>query len=85
MLTGKEPRQYLIRTWMDGQGSVEWTIWAHSSEDAKFQVDLELKQASWIKGCVIYVGPINPDCQCLNECRCGGLSDQNRKKKDEPV
>ncbi len=75
-MTAKQPNQYIVRVWMDGTASqspatVEFRPFAFSAADAQLQVDLELSRASPKRGAITYVGPVNPDCTCLNECRCG--------------
>ncbi len=78
-MTMKEPNQYIVRVWMDGTasqsgGTVEFRPWAFSAEDANVQVDLELSKSSPRRGHITYIGPVNPDCTCLNECRCGVMA-----------
>ncbi len=72
----KRPAQYIVRVWMEPFGStsqsVEYRPWAHSAEDAKFQVEEELKVSSRSYS-FRYVGPVNPDCKCTGACRCGVL------------
>lgn len=70
-MIGKEPNQYIVRVWMDVNGTTEWRPWAFSAEDARFQVDQELSKSFPKRGSVTYIGPVNPNCKCLNECRCG--------------
>lgn len=67
----KRPAQYIVRVWSDqSHRNLEFRPWAHSAEDAKFQIEFELKKSS-VTQYVSYIGPVNPNCKCLNECRCG--------------
>lgn len=68
----KRPARYIVRVWSDQSGTVEFRPWAYSADDAVFQVEGELKKSS-VRSWINYVGPVNPDCKCPNECRCGIL------------
>jgi hypothetical protein len=66
----KRPAKYLVRTvHMNSGPRTNLTLYAYSAEDAKFQVELAMGMPRFET--VVYVGPVNPDCKCLNECRCG--------------
>lgn len=73
MESEKRPARYIVRVWSEQRGTVEFRPWAYSAEDAEFQIESELKKSS-IRSCINYVGPVNPDCKCMNECRCGILA-----------
>lgn len=70
------PNKYIVRhgQWSQGPGSgfrhEERRVWAFSAADAKFQVETYFQDNRDFGG-VIYVGPVNESCQCLNECFCG--------------
>ncbi len=66
----KRPGRYLVRTiYMNSGPPTNRFLWAYSAEDAKFQVELAMGSPRFEQ--VVYIGPVNPDCKCLNECRCG--------------
>lgn len=78
-MTEKRPNQYIVRVWThttasQSGGIVEFRPWAFSAEDARLQMDLELSKYDPRRGHITYIGPVNPDCTCLNECRCGVLA-----------
>ena len=65
-----KPNQYIVRTFGENIGNQEHRLWAFSASDAKLQIETMTKWSSKPMY-VCYVGPVNPDCKCLNECRCG--------------
>ncbi len=67
----ERPNKYLVRIYYFDGGPSQRTVFAFSAEDAKFQVNEELSHCYPRRGHVEYVGPVNPDCKCLNDCRCG--------------
>lgn len=67
----RRPAQYIVRVWSERRGNMEFRPWAHSAEDAKFQIENEFK---YYPAQLTYIGPLNPNCKCLNECRCGVLA-----------
>jgi len=67
---GRHPVKYLVRTThMNGAPVEDHRLWAYSAEDAVFQLETWMGKPRFHS--IIYVGPVNPDCKCLNECRCG--------------
>lgn len=66
-------RQYIVRT-SGYVGGREYHLWAFTAEDAKVQVRTSLEGSdAHLRPYITYVGPLNPDCKCLGECRCGIL------------
>ncbi len=77
--------QYIVRVWKDGQscpGTIEFHPWAFSAEDARFQVETEMKRGS-VSFYVTYVGPVNAACKCANQCHCGCLTADEAKYRSE--
>jgi hypothetical protein len=75
MVQENPAKQYVVGVWYYRDATRrEYRPWAFSAQDAKFQVEEELKKTTPIPGYVSYVGPFNPDCKCSNECRCGILT-----------
>ncbi len=71
-----KPNKYKLRigTWSQGPGSSygmeERELFAFSAADAVLQLEMAHKgDVNYDR--VVYVGPVNPDCVCLNSCRCG--------------
>lgn len=86
MVQENPAKQYIVRTSYVGLQPRVYRLWAFSAEDAKSQVNLELELGSQPiggggRGYITYVGPFNPECKCLNECRCGVLTVEQAKQR----
>lgn len=65
--------QYIVRCLFrnnDGYQTIEFTVYAHSADDARVQTEVYRKVDSSFSG-IQYIGPVNPKCECLNQCFCG--------------
>lgn len=83
MVQENPAKQYIVRVYDYGTGTRTYRLWAFSAEDAKSQVNLELEGRAndTTRGYIKYVGPFNPDCKCLNECRCGILTMEEARQR----
>ena len=71
-MTDTAPNKYIVRVFPHDAGTAEdWKVFAFSAEDAKTQVDTQLRLSTPVRGHIVYVGPVNPSCTCLNKCYCG--------------
>jgi hypothetical protein len=76
MLEPRQPNLYVIRIQylMPPSQEEQRRVWAFTAEDAYFQVNKTLGVGRDRYGFVVYVGPWNPNCSCLDKeraCRCG--------------
>ena len=65
-----KPNQYIVRSvYMNTGPATDRRVFAYTAEDAVFQVTTMLGKPRFEE--IIYVGPVNPDCKCSGDCRCG--------------